>query len=73
MHQYDKVIMLVNEKIARGFGSGRDYFSLAGGYMELGKKDDAIAAVEKAMSLDASLKDSGTQLIAEIKGQKVTK
>jgi len=68
--QYQKVVELVNEKIARGFGSGRDYFSLAGGYATLGDKAAAIAAVEKGMSLDAGLKDQGTQLIEQINGAK---
>ncbi len=68
--QYQKVIEMVNEKIARGFGSGRDYFSLAAAYTPQGDKAAAIAAVEKGMSLDASLKDQGTQLIKEISGQK---
>ena len=65
--QYDQVIIIVNEKIARGFASGRDYFALAGGYLESGRVDDSIAAIEKAMSLDAGLKEQGTQLITQIK------
>lgn len=68
--QYQKVIEMVNEKIARGFGSGRDYFSLAAAYTPLGDKPAAIAAVEKGMSLDASLKDQGTQLIKDITNSK---
>ncbi len=67
--QYQKVIELLNEKIARGYASGRDYFTLAGTYLELGQKDSAIAAVKKAMSIDASLKDQGEQAIKEIESK----
>jgi len=66
--QFNKVIELINEKIAKGNGVGRDYFSLAASYVELGQKEQAIAAVEQAMSLDASLKDQGEQLIDQING-----
>ena len=65
--QYNEVIAMVNEKIARGFATGRDYFAIAGGYLELGKVDESIASIEKAMNLDASLKEQGTQLITQIK------
>lgn len=67
--QYQKAIELLNEKIARGYAGGRDYFTLAGIYLELGQKDSAIASVEKAMSLDASLKEQGEQAIKEIKNK----
>lgn len=66
--QYGQVLAIVNEKIARGFANGRDYFAIAGAYLETGKTAESIAAIEKAMSLDASLKDQGTQLITQIKG-----
>ncbi len=64
---YAKIIELVNEKIAAGAGEARDYFSLAASYAGLGKKAEALAAVEKAVSLDANLKAQGDQIIAQIK------
>lgn len=67
---YAKVVATVNEKIAKGQAVGHDYFSLASGLMQLGQKDAAIAAVEKGVSLDASLKDQGDQLIKQIQGGK---
>jgi Tfp pilus assembly protein PilF len=67
---FDKVVVLVNEKIALGQASGRDYFSLAGAYAQLGEKQKAIAAVEKAVSIDSSLKPQGDQLISQIQGIK---
>jgi tetratricopeptide (TPR) repeat protein len=66
--QYAQVIMMVNEKIARGFASGRDYFALAGAYLETGKVADSIASIEKAMSVDPSLAEQGKQLIEQIQG-----
>lgn len=64
---FNKVITLVNEKIAQGHAASRDYFLLARSYAELGEKQDAIAAIEKAMNIDPSLKDQGAQFIEEIK------
>lgn len=71
---YDKVVELENERIARGIATGRDYFSLAGGLASLGKKAEAIAAVQKGVSVDSSLKDQGEQVIKQIEaGKSVTK
>ncbi len=64
--QYELVVTLVNEKIARGYAVGRDYFALAGGYLELGQTDASIAAINKAISLDPSLKEQGEGLIQQI-------
>jgi O-antigen ligase/Tfp pilus assembly protein PilF len=63
---FDKVIELVNEKIALGQAGGRDYFSLAGAYAQIGQKEKALAAVEKAVSIDSSLKEQGDKLIQQI-------
>ncbi len=63
---YEKVVQLVNEKIAKGQAIGRDYFALAGGLASLRQKEQALAAVEKAVAMDASLKDQGDQLIKQI-------
>lgn len=62
----DKLIAILNEKIAQGQAVARDYLSLAGGYAQLGQKQKAIEAVEKGISLDASLKEQGDQLIRQI-------
>jgi Tfp pilus assembly protein PilF len=62
----DKLIAIINEKIAQGQAVARDYLSLAGGYAQLGQKQKAIEAVEKGISLDASLKEQGDQLIRQI-------
>ena len=71
---FEQVVALENEKIAQGLASGRDYFSLAGGYASLGQKAKALEAVDKAVSVDASLKDQGDQLKAQIgAGRPVTK
>ncbi len=64
--QYAKILELVNEKIAGGAGEARDYFSLAASYAGLGKKTEALAAVAKAVSLDANLKTQGDQITAQI-------
>lgn len=63
---YDQVVALENEKIAMGQATGRDYFALAGGYASLGQKDKAFDAIDKAVSVDASLKEQGDQLKAQI-------
>jgi Tfp pilus assembly protein PilF len=63
---FDKVVVLVNEKIAQGQAGGRDYFALAGAYAQLGQKEQALVAVEKAVSIDSSLKDQGDQLVRQI-------
>src|SRR3989344_3330507 len=39
---FGKVVELVNERIARGYATGRDYFSLAGGYDGLGQTANAL-------------------------------
>lgn len=65
--RFDKVIELVNEKIAKGEATGRDYFSLAGSYLELGQKPKAIESIETAITMDASLKEQGEQFIQSIK------
>ena len=71
---FDKVVELENERIARGIATGRDYFSLAGGLSSLGKKAEAIAAIEKGVAVDSSLKDQGDQVIKQIKdGKSVSK
>jgi tetratricopeptide (TPR) repeat protein len=63
---YQQVVILENEKIARGMAVARDYFSLAGGYASMGQKDNALAAIDKAVALDASLKDQADQLKQQI-------
>jgi len=65
--RYDKVVELVNEKIAQGQAVGRDYFSLAGAYAELGDKKKTQEMIEKAMELDPSLKEQGTQFLEQMK------
>ena len=71
---YQQVVALENEKIAQGLATGRDYFALAGGYASLGQKDKAFEAIDKAVSVDASLKDQGDQLKTQINaGRPVTK
>jgi O-antigen ligase/tetratricopeptide (TPR) repeat protein len=71
---FEQVIALVNEKIAQGLATGRDYFSLAGGYASIGQTAKALEAVDKAVSVDASLKDQGEQLKTQISaGRPVTK
>jgi O-antigen ligase len=67
---YDKVIEVLNEKIAKGAASGRDYFSLAGAYSGLNNNAQAAAMIEKAISLDAGLKDQGEQMLKELRGGK---
>ena len=63
---YDKVILFENEKIARGLATGRDYFTLAGGLASIGQKQSALEAIDKAVSVDPSLKDDGDQLKQQI-------
>ncbi len=71
---FDKVVQLVNEKIAKGKAVGRDYFALAGGLASLGQKEQALAAIQKAVEMDSSLKDQGDQLIKQINaGRPLTK
>ena len=71
---FTKVVELENEKIAKGLADGHDYFALAGGLASLGQKEQAIAAINKAVSLDGSLKDQGDQLIKQLNaGRPLTK
>src|SRR3989338_1156624 len=59
---FGKVVELVNERIARGYATGRDYFSLAGGYDGLGQTANALAAIRQGMSVDPSLKEEGEKM-----------
>ncbi len=63
---YNKVVQLVNEKIGRGLADARDYIALAGGLASLGQKEESFAALEKAVELDASVKDQAEQLRKQI-------
>lgn len=67
-HYYDKVVELLNEKIAKGDASGRDYLALSGAYAGLGENAKAIAAVEKGMSVDATIKAESEQVLRQLKG-----
>ena len=67
---FDKVVEFENERIARGIATGRDFFSLAGGLAAMGKKAEAIAAIQKGVSVDSSLKDQGDQVIKQIEAGK---
>ncbi|OGZ05402.1 MAG: hypothetical protein A3C13_03725 [Candidatus Lloydbacteria bacterium RIFCSPHIGHO2_02_FULL_50_11] len=58
----------MNERIARGYATGRDYFSLAGGYDGLGQTANALAAIRQGMSVDPSLKEEGEKMIAQLMG-----
>lgn len=64
--RYDKVVELVNEKIAQGRGEGRDYFSLAGAYSGMGNNAKAIEAIRKGMELDAGLKEQGEEMLKQL-------
>ncbi len=64
---FDKVIMLINEKIARGEATGRDYFSLGGAYAELKQDAKAKEAVQKGIAVDPSLKDQGEAYLKGLK------
>ncbi|MDO8520517.1 MAG: hypothetical protein Q7S52_00160, partial [bacterium] len=66
--RYDKVVELVNEKIAKGYAEGRDYFTLAGGYSGLGDTAKTVAAIEKGMEVDAGLKEQGEQMLQQLRG-----
>jgi O-antigen ligase/Tfp pilus assembly protein PilF len=71
---YEQLIALENEKIARGLATGRDYFSLAGGYASIGDKQKAFQAIDTAVSVDPSLKDDAEKLKTQIDaGRPVTK
>ncbi len=71
---FDQVVALVNEKIARGLATSRDYFSLAGGYASLGEKSKALEAIDTAVAADPSLKEQGDQLKTQINaGRPVTR
>ncbi|MEK7118091.1 MAG: O-antigen ligase family protein [Patescibacteria group bacterium] len=65
---FGKVVELVNEKIANGNASGRDYFLLAGGYSGLAQHTQAIAAIQKGMSLDANLQAEGEKMLGQFNG-----
>lgn len=67
-HYFNKAVELVNEKIAKGDAAGQDYFTLAGGYSGLGDTAKAIAAVQKGMTLDASLKEEGEKMLGILSG-----
>jgi len=66
MGQFDKVVEMVNEKIGKGWDSGRDYLALGGAYFELKEKDKAIAAVQNAVAKDASLKDQADSILKQL-------
>ena len=70
MKEFDKVIELVNGKIAAGYASARDYFAIAGAYAETKQKDKAIGALQTAEGLDSTLKDQADSLIQQLKSGK---
>lgn len=65
---YNKVVQLVNEKVARGLATGRDHFSLAGALYSLGNKEEALLALDRAVALDTSLSAEADNLKKQIEG-----
>lgn len=63
MGQYDQVVTLINEKIARGEALARDWLALGGSLLELGKRAEGEEALKKAVELDASLKAQVDQVL----------
>lgn len=68
--RFDKVVELVNEKIAKGYAVGQDYFTLAGGYAGLEDNAKAAQAIERAMEVDAGLKEQGEAMLKQLRGEK---
>lgn len=67
--QYAKVVELINEKIAQGEATGRDWLALGGSFLELGKRAESEQALKKAVELDASLKDQTEALLKQLEAK----
>lgn len=63
MRQFDKVLQVVNEKIAQNKAVGRDYLALGGAYVELGQRAKAIEAFEQAKKMDTTLTEEADSYI----------
>jgi cytochrome c-type biogenesis protein CcmH/NrfG len=68
--QYQRVVDLINDKIAANAATGRDWISLGGAYMELGQKQKAIESFLTASSTDSSLGAQADQFINQIQKSK---
>jgi tetratricopeptide (TPR) repeat protein len=64
---YKTIISLLEERVSLGTTNSRDFLSLAAVYLEVGRRADAITQIEKAVSLDPSLKAQGDFYITEIR------
>ncbi len=63
---YDKAATIWEKRIEKNAGDLQSYISLAAAYIELGRKDDAVAQVRKAIEIDPRYKEQGEQLIQNI-------
>ncbi|MBP9771679.1 MAG: O-antigen ligase family protein [Candidatus Pacebacteria bacterium] len=69
---YEKIIAILQLRIDQVQGEARAtaYISLGGNYLQLGKREEAIAAFEQAILLNPSFKEQGLQIIEAIKAGK---
>ena len=64
---YTSVINMLNVRIERKPDSKQDRLLLASAYINIGRKDLAISAIEEIIKLDASFKEEGEVYIQQIK------
>lgn len=68
--RFDRVVEVIQAKIAAGRATGRDYMALGGAYSELQDSTKALRAFETAVAMDASLKDQIQPFIDQLTGKR---
>jgi tetratricopeptide (TPR) repeat protein/O-antigen ligase len=64
---YQSVIEIIKKKIEINPSDYQNYVSLAAVYLKISKRNDAIASLQKAVSLNSAYKEQGEYFIKEIK------
>lgn len=68
--QYSKIAAIWEARVAANPKDAQSYTSLAAAYLMVGRRADAIRAIEQAMAIEPKFKDQGTQLITDIRAGK---
>ncbi len=68
--RYDRIIPILQYRVAKDPGNTQAYVSLAAGYLAEGDKDAAIATLERAIQQNPAFKTQGEKFIADIKSGK---
>lgn len=67
LKKYDELIAVVEKRIELDPTNLQNRITLAASYLEAGRREDAIIAIQKIIALDPSFKERGEYYIAEIR------